>query len=113
MKFMRSPLVVLSVLAMVSLVAAGCAKRAASSSEAIEHAKTLTVPQEQVNYLVGQAQAFLSSKNYQEAIKTAQYVLSNVDANAQAAKDVLEKATQQLKRDAEQAAGDVKKKLGF
>lgn len=113
MRLTKTGMVALSALVMVSMAAAGCAKRAASSSEAIEHARTLKAPEEQANYLISQAQAFLGSKNYQEAVATAQYVLANVDANSKAARGVLQQAKAQLEQGAKAAAGDMKKKLGF
>jgi len=48
-------------------------------------AKTKKTPQEQAGYLIGQVRMFLNSK---EAVKSAQYVLSNIDANSHAAKDL-------------------------
>ena len=42
----------------------------------------LKTPEEQANYLVSQAKAFMNSKEFAEATKTAQYVLSNVDSNS-------------------------------
>ena len=93
--------------------AVGCAKKAASSAEAIQHAQVLSTPQQKADYLVGQARAFLNSKEYQEAIKTAQHVLASIDANSQAARDLLEKAKAQLAGKAKAAAGDAKKALGL
>ncbi len=94
-------------------VLAGCSQQAASSSEAIQHAKTLKTPEQQADYLVSQAQAFVSSEDYQEAIKTAQYVLSSVDAHSQAATDLLEQAKAKLAADAQAVIGDTKKLVGL
>lgn len=93
------------------LLSAGCAKKAASVSEAIESSKALKTVQEQANYMISQAQAFYNSKDFQQAIETAQYVLSNLDKNSQGAKDLIEKAKAQLKAAAEKAVGDASKKL--
>ena len=95
-----------------SAMLTGCAQKAASSSDAIQHAKALKTPQEQANYLVSQAKAFLSSKEYQEAIKIAQHVLSNIDSNSQAAQDILERAKTQLASAAQGAVKDLKKQFG-
>ena len=89
----------------------GCAGRAASSSEAIQHAKTLHMRQQQTDYLVAQAKAFLSVKDYQEAVKTIRYVLASVDSNSEAAKQVLEQANRQLAQDMRAAVGEDKPKL--
>ena len=94
------------------VVAGGCAQKAASSSEAIQHAKTLKTPEEQANYLVSQAKAFVNSKEFAEATKIAQYVLSNVDSNSQAARQVLEDAKAHLAQAAQGAASEAKKALG-
>lgn len=79
---------------------AGCSKPAASSSEAIQHAQTLKTVEQQAEYLMSQAQAFVNSKDYQEAIKTSQYVLSSVDTRSQAATDLLAQAKAKLAADA-------------
>jgi hypothetical protein len=89
----------------------GCEGQATSASEAIQQAKELGTPEQQAQYLVGQAKAFLNSKEYQEAIKTAQYVLTNIEADSQEAKDVLEQAQTQLADATKQAAGEAKKQL--
>jgi ABC-type transporter Mla subunit MlaD len=90
---------------------AGCAKKSASSGEAIQNSQSLKTTQEKVNYLVGQAQAFMDSKEYREAIDTAQYVLNNLDKNSQQAKDLIEKAKTQLQAVAQKAIEDAKKNL--
>ena len=70
--------------------------------------------QEKVNYLVDQANAFVSSKEFEEAIKTAQYILSNFDQNSQKAKDIIEKAKAELSKKATAAVDDIKGKIsGF
>lgn len=94
-------------------VLAGCSKQAASSSEAIEHAKTLKTPEQQADYLVSLAQAFVNSEDYQEAIKTAQYVLSSVDAHSQAATNLLEQAKAKLAADAQAVIDGTKNQVGL
>ncbi len=108
----RLGMLVVALVASVVMVA-GCEKKATSSTEAIQHAQALKTPQEQANYLIGQAEGFLSSKSYQDAVEAAQYVLSKIDSNSQAAKDLLEKAKTQLASEAQGAAGDAKKQLGL
>ena len=90
---------------------AGCAKKSASASEAIQNSQALKTVQEKVDYLVQQADAFYNSKEFQQAVETAQYVLSNLDKNSQAAKDLIEKAKTQLQAAAKKAVGDVGNKL--
>ena len=89
-----------------SLSAVGCASHASSSSEAIQHAKTLRTSQQQADYLVTQAKAFLGVKDYTEAVKTMQYVLASIDINSQPAKEVLDQARQQLARDTQEVVSE-------
>lgn len=89
----------------------GCAKKAASSNEAIQNAESLATVQEKANYLVQQAEAFYNSKEFQQAIQTAQYVLSNLDKDSQPAKNLIEKAKAQLEAIAKKTMGDASKKL--
>ena len=96
----------------LSFTLTGCGpKKAESSSAAIETAKTMQTTQERVDYLVSQAKAFYNSKDFQEAIDIAQYVLSALDKDSQAAKDLLEKAKKALTEAAEGAVEDVKNKV--
>lgn len=93
------------------LLNAGCEKKAATSSEAIQNSQSLKTVEEKVDYLVKQAEAFYNSKEFQQAIQTAQYVLSNLDSNSQSAKDLIEKAKVQLQEAAKKAVGDVSNKI--
>lgn len=89
----------------------GCTKKAASSSEAIQSSQTLKTVEEKTNFLINQAEAFYASKEFQKAIETAQYVLSNLNSNSQPAKDLIERAKAQLKAAAQKAVGDTSQKL--
>ncbi|MDD5019986.1 MAG: hypothetical protein PHH75_00295 [Candidatus Omnitrophica bacterium] len=95
-----------------SFIAAGCAKKAASSSEAISQAETMQTADQKVDYLVGQANAFLNSKEYDEAIKTAKYVLANLDKDSQEAQGIIEKAKNMLSAEAKGMMDDMKKTMG-
>lgn len=103
---------VIGVCLVFSIAVIGCEKKAASSQEAIETSKSLKTVDEQVKYLVGQANAFINSKQFDQAITTAQHVLSNLDQNSAEAKSLLDKATEEMKKVAQGAVDDVKKKLG-
>ncbi len=94
-------------------VLAGCSQQAASASEAIQHAKTLQTPKQQTDYLVGQARAFVKSEDYQEMIKTAQYVLSSVDAHSHAAINLLKQAKTKLAADTQAILDDTKQPVGL
>jgi len=98
---------------LVGFLAAGCAPKAADSQQAIAQSKTMKTADDQAKHLVGQANAFINSKNFDEAIKTAQYILSNLDQNSADAKSILEKAQAELQKSAQAAEGDMKNKLGI
>ena len=96
-----------------SLVLVGCgAKKAASSNEAIELSKTMQTVEQKANYLLGQAKTFYNSKDFQQAVNVAQYVLSYVDKNSTEAQSLLEKAKAQLTALAQQKAAELKSKFG-
>jgi hypothetical protein len=83
--------------AVLGLVIVGCGqKKAAVSQEAITTAKSMSSVDQQGKYLEQQAQAFLNSKNYKEALNTAQYLLREVNSESKKAQDVLEKAKAEM-----------------
>lgn len=96
----------------VVLMAFGCGQRAQSSSEAIDLSKAKATVEAQAQYLVAQANGFINSDQFDEAIKTARYVLSNLDSNSTAAQDIIAKAQAELKKIADQKLQEVKEKLG-
>ena len=100
-------------IAAVSFGMIGCGQKpAANAQAAIEESKSKGTVQQQADYLVGQAKAFLSSKNYDQAMTVAQHVLSNLDQNSQAAKDVLMKAKEDMQKAAQGAVKDLKGAFG-
>ncbi len=108
----NSGIKILAVSLIIGVVALGCGQRTQSSSEAIELSKAKATVEEQANYLVRQANSFINSDNFDEAIKTAKYILSNLDSNSTEAQGIIEKAQAELKKLAEQKIQDVKSKLG-
>lgn len=109
--------VVVFVITMVcgSLILAGCgAKKEASPGEAIKKSQSMATTQQKADYLIGQAKAFYNSKEYGDAMSIAQYVISYVDSNSQAAKSLIEKAKDSLAAQAKAAADNMKKQFaGF
>lgn len=88
---------------------AGCGpKKEASSQAAIEKSKTMTTVEQKVDYLTKQADAFLKSKDFKQAVDVAQYILTDLDKESVKAKDLLEKA----KTEIEKAATDALKNVG-
>ncbi len=111
--------IVLGVMAAVLAVGVvGCAQKpqSANADEAIKYADQLADVQAKVAYLVKEANAFLSSKNYDQAVSTAKYVLGKLDSNSAEAKGVLTKAEEEIKKLAAQkidaATAGVKNALG-
>jgi len=94
----------IALILITSLSIVGCGpKKEESSKAAIEVAKTMETLEEKANYLVGQAKAFYNSKQFQDSIDAAKYVLRYLDKESQAAKDLLEKAKEALAAKAQDA----------
>ena len=97
----------------VALGLVGCGQKpAGNAQQAIEESKAKGSVQEQVNYLAGQAKAFVNSKNYDQAMTAANYILANLDNNSQVAKDILEKAKAELQKVAEAKVKELKSSFG-
>jgi len=96
------------------LMISGCAQQAktSNSQEAIDQAQQYQSVDEKVRYLVSQANQFLNSQEFNEAISTAQYIIRNLDQNSQDAKNIIETAKAELQKAAEGAVKDVKNVLG-
>ncbi len=98
----------------LSLGVTGCSQgpKANNSQEAIQSSKSLPTVEEQAQYLVSQANSFVNSQKFDQAVETAKYILANLDKNSADAKKILEDATAQMKKAAEGALDDMKKKIG-
>lgn len=97
----------------LSLVLVSCAQKEASSSAAIQKSQTMATMQQKVDYLAGQAKAFINSKQYDQAVSTAQYILSSLDSNSQKARSLLDQAKNALAAQAKARLDETKKKFGF
>jgi hypothetical protein len=93
----------------------GCSgKKAASVSEAIQASKAMQTVQQKLDYLTGQAKAFYSSKDFQQTVDVAQFILAYVDKNSQEARNLIEKAKSELTALAQKKAEELKGKIsGF
>jgi len=106
-----------SIFVVFLVVAIGCqqasptAGASATSGGVIEISKSMPSPQQKIDYLLTQAKSFYESKKFQDAVSTAQYVLSSLDKNSVEAKNLLEKAKQQLQAAVQSRVTDVKKGL--
>jgi len=86
-------------------------KKEESSSQAIEKSKTFASMQEKTNYLIGQAKAFYNAKEYRQAIGISEYVISNLDRNSMDAKNIIDKARQELESEVKRKADEMKKMI--
>ena len=112
---MRIHSVVFAAFLAIASLSVGCAQnpKESSSQASIQKAQSIASPQEKADYLVGQARAFYNSKQFQDAVNTAQYVLQYVDKDSASAKSLLEKAKTDLMEAGKAKADEVKKQLGF
>jgi len=110
MKKFKGSIIIMSIV--LSIAAYGCGQRAQDTAEAIELSKRKTTAKEQVKYLAQQANNFINSDDFDEAIKTAKYILSRLDPESSEAKSIIEKAKAEIKKLADQKLAEAKKKLG-
>lgn len=110
---MKNVFVIVAALLCVSLAFAGCAQKEASSSAAIDKSQAMATVKQKVDYLASQAKAFINSKQYDQAVSVAQYILSNLDSNSQTARSLLEKAKSALAAQAKAKMEEAKKNFGF
>lgn len=102
------------VFVVLALSVAGCAQQPKSedASGAIEQAKMIESAEAQVKYLVKEANAFINSAQFDEAINTAKYILNELDAQSIEAKNIIEKAQAELTKIAEEKMAEAKSALG-
>jgi fumarylacetoacetate (FAA) hydrolase family protein len=108
---MKQPNLLLTLTAGIILAfAAGCSQppKAATAQDAIQQSEAKQTPQEKVDYLVSQANAFVNGKQFEEGIAVAQHILQKLDANSQEAKSIVERATEELAKVANQKVAEVK-----
>ena len=92
----------------------GCAKPkpAANAQEAIARSKMQASVQSQIDYLVYQGRRFVYSQEFDQAMTVSKYILANLDADSQAAKDIFDQAKNEMKNVVNTAASDIKHQLG-
>jgi len=110
----KKVLAVMLVLCLASgVVLTGCGPaKADSSRQAIANTKDMQTVQEKTDYLVAQAKAFYNSDDFQGSIDIAQYILTYLDRDSQAAKNLLVSAKEGLSAQMQKAAEDLKKSFG-
>lgn len=93
----------------VPVLLVGCgAKKEESAQAAIQKSKEFESVEKQVDYLVDQAKKFYNSKEYTEAVNTAQHVLANLEKESEEAKAILEDAKEELAEQANKSVEDLK-----
>ena len=86
-------IVIVALVLSLSITLVSCGpKKEASSSDAIKIAKSMDTLEEKTNYLIGQAKAFYNSKDFQDSVEIAQYILRYLDRDSAEAKSLIEKA---------------------
>ena len=94
------------------LMAFGCSPRAKNSGEAIKISKSKATAEAQAKYLIRQAKGFIKNDQFEDAIKAATYVISNLDPNSTVAQDVIEKAQREMHKIPNMKIQEVKSSLG-
>ncbi len=107
---MKKVLAIALLMGMSCVVCAG-AVEPMSAADAIKNAQTLNTIKEKADFIMQKAQALYESKQFQQAIQAAQYVLANLDKNSTSAKDLIAKAKAQLQSSAQTAMGGLGTKL--
>ena len=93
------------------LVLPGCGpqeRKRSTSAAVIDKARAMKNVQEKMNYLVGQARAFYNSNEYQKSIEVARTALQ-YDPDSVDARQILEKAKNELKAASTKMLDDVQK----
>ncbi|MBT3394598.1 MAG: hypothetical protein HN411_05785 [Waddliaceae bacterium] len=87
-----------AILISFAFILSGCDAKGdvATSSAAIDKAKTLETVEVKVDYLLEQAEYFYDTEQYQEAVDLAEYILKYLDKNSPEAKKLLEDAKDAL-----------------
>ncbi len=96
------------IMILTGTIVSGCAQKAETPSAAIETSKTYKTIPEQADYINNQANDFLKSQEYNQALELAQYVLVNLDKNSSQAHAIVEKAKTELQKAAGQMVNEAK-----
>ena len=86
-------------------------KVAKTADEAIKFAETIKSVQQKKDYLLQQAQSLYNSEELKEVVEIARYVLEYVDNDAVKAKQLLEKATNEIEAMARGGIDQAAKKI--
>ncbi|MCA9400649.1 MAG: hypothetical protein KC713_03415, partial [Candidatus Omnitrophica bacterium] len=100
----------IATIGLIAILAVGCGQKPTTNNanEAIEKAKSQPSVEAQVDFLVKEANAFVNSEKFDDAIKTAKHVLADLDKESQAAQEIINRATEELKKAAEAKIDEAK-----
>ena len=109
----NTQLIIGVVCAMLVVSVYGCNSKpkAKNANEAVAQSKNMPDVKAQADYLVSEAKAFLNSKQYDEAMKTAQYIASNFQESAAEAQKIIEQSAQELQKEASAKMDEMKQNL--
>ncbi len=94
---------------LLSFLVLGCSQSTAvNSQEAIEKAKAKPTVEAKVDYLVKEAKTFINKEKFDEGIKTAKFILNNLDKDSKEAKSIMEQAKAKLQALADKKAKELK-----
>lgn len=112
---MKHQPVALFLILCVLVTLTGCGQsQAASSEEAIQQSKSMqATAEEKTAYLIAQAKAMYKSKQFQDTVDVAQYVLRYLDKDSQEAQKLLAMAKEDLMEAGSQALDEAKKKFSL
>ncbi|HHT9124214.1 MAG TPA: hypothetical protein ACFYD6_00175 [Candidatus Brocadiia bacterium] len=77
---------------MISIGVIGCMSSAYISQRRIVKSKEYTTADEQVRYLLSEANTLIKMEEYDASINIAQYILQDLDANSVEAKEIIKTA---------------------
>ena len=86
-------------------------KNPETSRSAIDIAKSMSSKLQQTSYLINQAKTFYNSKQFQDTVDIAQYILRYLDKDSTAAKNLLTMAKEQLTTKASGMLDEAKKSI--
>ncbi|HHT9124215.1 MAG TPA: hypothetical protein ACFYD6_00180 [Candidatus Brocadiia bacterium] len=88
----RFYLLITAMCLMISIGVSGCMSSAYISQKRIVKSKEYTTAEEQVKYLIGEANSLIKMEEYDASINIAQYILQDLDPNSAEANDVIKTA---------------------
>ncbi len=102
-------LLIIFLLAVSLNITAFTADNANSVDEAIKASSSMDSAKDKITYLISQANSLYNSKQFEQVVQIAQYILQHIDKNSAPAKSLLAKAKDALMQGAQSALPNVTK----